>query len=54
MVSITTSLYFKTHEEKKGTSEIIKPNNSPAYNLSQKNVNFTIKDIYNEILNSRK
>lgn len=53
-MAVITSTYFKTQNQKQVKNEIIKLTNSPSYNLSQKNVKLTIKDVYNEVLNSKR
>ncbi|WFA75360.1 hypothetical protein PFZ59_09355 [Streptococcus suis] len=53
-MAVITSTYFKTQtqNQKQVKNEIIKLTNSPSYNLSQKDIKLTIRDVYNEILNS--
>ena len=49
-MSLIFQTYFKPQETNYSKTESLKLQNSPILNLNQKDIDLTIKDVYNEIL----
>lgn len=49
-MSLIFQTYFKPRETKHSKTESLKLQNSPILKLNQKDIDLTIKDVYNEIL----